>query len=110
MKQIIIDRARWGKAWLRRIDNGKQCCLGFACEAYGITVDEITCVLLPCNLALPLQEKLPKWLVSDADHSDNEKASIINDDPKISWSKKEKLLKAIFKKHRINLVFKGKRQ
>jgi hypothetical protein len=108
MKQIIIDRARWGTSWLRRPDNGKQCCLGFACEAYGIPVDKMVGVPLPCNLDLPLQEKLPKWLADYESHSDNEKASTINDNPKISWSEKEKLLKAIFKKHRINLVFKGK--
>jgi hypothetical protein len=108
MKQVIIDRARWGMSYLRSPDDGKQCCLGFACEAYGITVDKMVRVGMPCSLALPLQEKLPKWLATNEVYADNERASEINDDPRISWSEKEKLLKPLFKKHRINLVFKGK--
>jgi hypothetical protein len=109
MKTVVIDRQRWGMGALRRVTDQKQCCLGFACEAYGIKVDAMLGIGAPSALPELYQAKLPKWLLALTDDIDVGRAASINDDPNLSWSKKEELLKPIFKKHRINLVFRGTR-
>jgi hypothetical protein len=105
MKQVVIVRRRWGSDALHRTDH-KQCCLGFVCEAYGITKDEMYGKGMPYQLPNELQKKLPKWVIS---HRDVAQAAFINDDDSKTWKEKEKLLRPIFRKHRIQLVFRGKR-
>jgi hypothetical protein len=107
MKQVIIVRRHWGKDALLRTDNHKQCCLGFVCEAYGITKDEMYGKGMPHQLPHELLEKLPKWL--SIPQGDAAQASKINDSRDLTWEEKEARLRPLFRKHRIQLVFRGKR-
>lgn len=59
MKTVTIDRSRWlhgegGKpSKLQRSSDGKRCCVGFVCMAYGATEAEITDKANPRNEELP---------------------------------------------------------
>jgi hypothetical protein len=83
--------------------------LGFVCEAYGIPKEKMSGRGMPLQLPYVLQDKLPKWLLAHAVGSDLKKAAQINDDQRLTWKEKEKLLRPLFRKHRIQLVFRGKR-
>jgi hypothetical protein len=111
MKQVIIDRQRWGTQRLRMHHLDKQCCLGFVCEAYSVPVRDLINISMPGFLSHANRAKLPKWLTwLLPNKGDVHQVVDINDSSRFSWSEKEKMLKPIFKKHRIELVFKGKRQ
>jgi hypothetical protein len=116
MKQVVIDRSQWGQRYLHNTRTNKQCCLGFACQAYGVPVSEMRGVGMPSHLSSHLQDRLPKWMVGDnpswrtqSDLLDASLAAKINDDPNLSWDEREELLKPIFQKHQIELVFIGER-
>ena len=109
MKKVIINRKRWGRDALRREKDHKQCCLGFVCEAYGVEQEDMTNVPMPN--ALPGQHKklLPDWLkLRGLPTTDVGVAAGINDS-NTPWAKKEEKLKPIFRKHGIQLIFRGKR-
>lgn len=122
MKKVIITRNKWGRSSLKRQDNGKQCCLGFVCKVYGLPEDAIENIGYPSSLPEKLQKKLPKWLraiyvkVKTANekyvsnHPDVTLAAHINDDldKTRTIAEKEEALKPIFRKHNIQLVFRGK--
>ena len=113
MKRIVITRNKWGMASLHRSDNHKRCCLGFACLAYGIDETPLENLGFPDNLPDNLQKKLPKWLrkaneVKDVRNNDVDLAAQINDDDALTLAEKEEKLKPIFKKHNIQLIFRGK--
>ena len=109
MKKVIINRKFWGKHRLRSTIDLKQCCLGFTCLAYGLSTDQIEGYAMPAGLPEEIQAKLPKWLQfgKGGQSQDSTFASLINDSS-LTWAEKEKILKPLFKKHRIQLVFTGK--
>jgi hypothetical protein len=109
MKTVVIVRKRWGQKYLRSPKTNKQCCLGFVCAAYGVPIDEMMGIHMPDGLSRSMyqDEILPKWLSAVwGRDKDVRLASRINDS-RMPWAKKEELLKPLFKKHRINLVFRG---
>ena len=111
MKQVVIDRKHWGTTVLRSTTKShKQCCLGFTCLAYGLSTDQIEGYAMPAGLPEEIQAKLPKWLQfgKGGQSQDSTSAALINDSS-LTWAEKEKRLKPLFKKHRIQLVFRGKR-
>lgn len=111
MKKVIINRKRWGKSSLRRNDNHKQCCLGFVCVSYQVEPANMVGIVMPCFLPKQDQDLLPKWLKGNNQNKNTDvvKAAEINDNNDISWADKEKRLKPIFRKHGIQLIFRGKR-
>lgn len=119
MKTVIITRKYWGTGSLRD-EEGKRCCLGFVCEAYGVPKSNTLDEQLPSCLPPEDRKILPKWLLDEKwnsfgydytpskDISDMRAASAINDDLVLTNYKREELLKPIFAKHGIKLIFRGK--
>lgn len=103
-KTIVIDRKYWGQGSLRN-NRGLRCCLGFVCEAFGVSPKETINEGLPENSFNTPIKYLPRWLL---DSDDVLKAARINDSNKIDYIK-EKMLTRIFLRHNIKLVFRGKR-
>lgn len=99
MKTVTIVRSRWGKSKLRRKD-GKLCCLGFACEAYGVPASVTEGVSYPGYLNSH-KELLPTWLLTIRDV---EEAAKINDSRR-KRERKEALLRPIFRRNGIILRF-----
>lgn len=65
--KVIVDRKRWlhgegrdGFSVLYREEDGKMCCIGFACVEAGMTIDQITNVTTLA--ALPTDIKIPESL------------------------------------------------
>jgi|SRR5271166_5037922 len=106
MKTIIITRKYWGQNQLRS-PNGTKCCLGFACEAYGVPAEKTLDETYPWCLEPKLQKKLPKWLRSGVDDEAVRLAAAINDDYQMKREAKEEKLKELFLKHKIRLIFRG---
>jgi hypothetical protein len=104
MKTVIITRKHWGQHTLRSPQTGKQCCLGFVCKSFGLSNKDIAGNAVPYGLAVAFQNTLPGWLLHSPDVN---KAMAINDDLSFSMEKKEELLKPLFAKHGIKLVFRG---
>lgn len=109
MKVVVIEHKNWGTRRLRNPVDGSRCCLGFACEAYGVSPEDTKRAFYPSGLLEESCKLLPSWLFPennpDLDEADYRKASYINDDEKLSMSEKERLLKPIFAKHGIDLQF-----
>lgn len=111
MKTIVITRKYWGTGRLLSHYDGKMCCLGFACVAYGMSKKNIEDIGMPSHLLVGSgKSKLPTWLlqVGDECFSDACTAAQINDDAKLTMPEKEEQLKPLFAKHGIRLVFRGK--
>jgi len=115
VKTIVITRKYWGTRSLLNGDTGKMCCLGFACVAYGISKKEMRGIGMPAQLPSKNcgRNKLPKWMLltfveMQASDADAGAAADINDDQFMPQAEKEKQLKALFLKHKIRLVFRGK--
>ena len=110
MKEIVIRRRMWGRGTpggsLRRVDTGKQCCLGFVCRALGVPRKVIADVAMPYGIADDYCARLPKWLLSSTHTSDVVKAANINDGRDITDVERERRITAIFKKHGLRAVFK----
>jgi hypothetical protein len=112
MKTVIITRKYWGTRKLLNVD-GTKCCLGFCAKSFGVKPDRMLRLAMPSELDAKEAALLPSWLREDKSHSfekiDMNEASRINDSDLYSWEKKEKLLKELFAKHQIRLIFRGKR-
>ena len=113
MKTVVINRKLWGTGTLLNGRTGKKCCLGFVSKAYGVSSEKMMSHALPSDLPESEKLKLPKWLCEFNDDSgsnkDVYKASEINDTIRFTWAEKEEELRPIFRKHKIKLVFRGKR-
>jgi hypothetical protein len=108
MKTVVITRKLWGQKRLRRKEDGKMCCLGFLCRSYGLSNEDITGRGMPGFLYTDSASLLPEWLLKlDASSPDAGTAAFINDNETITMAKKEELLKPLFLKHGIKLVFRG---
>ena len=79
LKSLTIDRARWGKRFLRNEDD-TMCCLGFACLKLGVPADVLMHKAMPENLPENYQETLPKWLIAEGDYSSSHNAAGFNDE------------------------------
>lgn len=108
MIKVIIDRAKWDRGFVnmssRALLNNKggKCCLGFVCNALGISDKEICEVEAPANLAeyntniystiSSLICKVGKYTFSH----NNFVSKVIkdNDDPYLSDPEREKLIAA----------------
>jgi hypothetical protein len=108
MKTVIITRKYWGTSELRDVE-GQKCCLGFVSEALGVSAKETLCVPLPRELPKSSKKFLPAWMKYNEEESDVKRAANINDHRDLTWEKKEELLKTLFAKHNIRLVFRGQR-
>jgi hypothetical protein len=108
IKELIIDRARWGQSALLNKD-GTMCCLGFLSKACGVH-DEVM-----LDVAFPRFDWINKYninkefvfLFPSLSLGDPEMAAKINDDNSISKSEKETKLIELFAKNNINLSFIG---
>jgi hypothetical protein len=106
IKELVIDRARWGTGQLRNED-GSMCCLGFLGKACGIKVKDMLAVGMPDDLPSWLIELFPDGLNS-RDEIAAEQAANINDDPNMPRKKKEAKLRELFKTQGIKLTFVGR--
>lgn len=103
MKTVVIDRAKWGMFRLAKSD-GKQCCLGFVCRAYGNPLKS----LIDQGMPTYLHVRVPKWLKQSSE--DRSLLVDINDSLEKTMREKEELIEPIFARHGIKIVFIGKRQ
>lgn len=60
----------YGGSFLYREDDGKKCCLGFACLAAGLSIQQIKGVPTPGSVARKLQDKFPKELSGLVEYND----------------------------------------
>jgi hypothetical protein len=107
MKTIVITRKYWGTG--RLCVDGKQCCLGFCARSFGVPVKDLLGYGSPAELSPNHRKKLPDWMLKqkpDYD-SDVQRAMFINDNATLTMVEKEELLKPLFLKHGIKLVFRG---
>ena len=108
MKEIVIRRRMWGRGntggFLRNVE-GKQCCLGFVCRAFGVPLNAVAGEVMPAQLGA-YRASLPKWLLVDSDKADVVKAADINDALDLADDERELKITAIFKKHGLRAVFK----
>lgn len=108
---VRVSRRRWGTGSLLNRNNNKMCCLGFMCRQAGVPRKSI------CNLGMPnaLAYTNSKWgdllrtLKLTTKDSQNSafarRAAIINDNAVMSRPKKEKRLRALFKRYGHKIVF-----
>jgi hypothetical protein len=94
---------------LRAPISGKQCCLGFCARSFGVPAKDLLSHGVPAYLDQKHLVKFPNWMLENTEdyHSDVEKAMRINDSASITMEEKETLLKDLFLKHDIKLVFRG---
>lgn len=59
ISELVIKRSEWGQGALRRLDNGKMCCLGFLSKACGVPDSEL--FEHGCILAYPRYEWIDKY-------------------------------------------------
>lgn len=106
IRSLTISRRRWlrgGGGSL--LENGKMCCLGFGCRAAGVPAKSIDGLGLPNDLdvVVPAFSK-----TSDSGPVNtvlSERAHVINDDETIDDAQRERLLRALFKRHGVALRF-----
>ncbi len=117
--KLEINEKFWGRAdYLGRNDDtevegsladsrGKMCCLGFVGQACGITKKDMRGLKMPHNLedVTKMQEAYP-WLFRDGVGSNSAYIlATINDSTSLTLAEKRKQIKAIFKKHGVDVVF-----
>lgn len=96
--EVVIDRTKWYRgrgspdSKLMRMDDGKMCCLGFACLKLGATEDQITgeeypegTDILLRGLTIKEKGKLKNTIFS-------QQAAHVNDDQGLGDSNREKQL------------------
>lgn len=114
--KLIIDRKTWlrgegsAASFLRRSEDGKQCCLGFYCRAVGLSLGQITDNHSPWGAAHNenCENLLPGWLINsyEQDNSlDCQSLMDINDEPGLK--DREEKIKEIFALHDVQISFKG---
>lgn len=101
VKELVIDRARWGQGKLKRFDNGKMCCLGFLSLACGVPEARILNKAFPCSTWAE-EYGVNKEFVDRA-----EPAAGINDSTTKSYTQKEFELIDLFADNGITLSFIG---
>jgi hypothetical protein len=115
MFTVTIDRAKWGKHFLRREVNGKMCCLGFIAKKCGFEDEDLSDSPMPGDIGrnAPKNQKLWNKLVTTSSSLEVNSglacdAASINDD-NTTFSRKEPLLRKLFKEHGISLRFVGEK-
>ena len=68
MLKVIVKESRWYRGHgstvsKLRLADGRQCCLGFACRASGLSADEIAHCIMPNDLPYG---KVPAWAEANA--------------------------------------------
>lgn len=105
VKVLKISRAKWGRGVkggsLRWEDSKLQCCLGFACRAYGLRAKDIQGKGMPDALKSSMWKILPSWLLGDAAGA----LADINDAFDTTDREKESEIKRGFKCQGIKVVF-----
>ena len=103
LKEVVIKRSRWhwnteGRVCFEsalRLENGKQCCLGFLCRAEGYKAKEIIGVGFPSGLVgLRSTVPFPAILLGDLE----KKITLVNDGPAKSEPAREKKIARLFKR------------
>lgn len=128
MKRLVIDRATWARGGKKGITallnkDGNKCCLGFALLDCGVEEDSIYDLGLPSDVIaqVPLEarEDLGNrlgWLVQSVgednfqyfDDGDAVALAVnINDEPSLSESARESMLKQLFMMNGVELTFTG---
>jgi hypothetical protein len=111
MKTVVITRKYWSTGRLRWFVDGKQCCLGFCARSFGVPAKDLLGYAAPANLSPKNRVRFPDWMLEQTPGhvSDVETAMKINDSDisVIPMEEKETLLKDLFLKHDIKLVFRG---
>lgn len=111
MKEVIIDRSKWwrgkGEEESRLLNShGQMCCLGFVCEAFGASSEQLREVSWPTSV---LGWNLPidlKWLEHEEEHHRTEvNIGITNDDPHESEAAREAFVVKTFAEHDIQITF-----
>lgn len=106
--KFIVSRKKWyrgqGKAgsMLRRPD-GQMCCLGHCALQCGIPEEKIQNVGAPASLC-GLEKSMPDWM-SRSGEVNGDGAMDINDMENITEREREKRLRAFFKQHGDQIVF-----
>jgi hypothetical protein len=119
MRKLTIDRSTWlrgegsTKAYLRRKEDSKQCCLGFYCATLGLPTEKLVDVKSPVGVEalyegalFPIEDA--KWLfggnvfnVSEDCH----RLTVANDTLALAEDKREETVKEIFAKHDVEVEF-----
>lgn len=120
--KFVIDRNQWLRgngveSSLRRIDDGKMCCLGFYGLACGIPVDEIVDHGDPSDTEGDTLTKWPEWLLQELPPDEGQWYSTwenttacgdlieANDSKEIEDPERERKIAAIFAEHGIAVEF-----
>jgi hypothetical protein len=116
LKTFTVRRDTWlrgGEDGSLRAEDGKMCCLGFLCLAYGATRKAIEDLGMPADVAGG-SRKLPRWLREDiykiSESAPMVKNSVyviaeINDDKDIDDETRERKLAEEFAKHKLSVKF-----
>jgi hypothetical protein len=117
--KLTIDRSTWLRgegstnAYLRRKEDGKQCCLGFYCAALGLDSGKLVDVKSPIGIEALYKDTLfpieaAKWLFGGNVFNVSEECyqlTIANDTLAIAEDKREETVKEIFAKHDVEVEF-----
>jgi hypothetical protein len=107
LKTFTVERATWLRGTDQSallIEDGRMCCLGFLCLAYGVTRKAIEDVSMPEGVTAG-HRKLPAWLRDDDWDSSVHALSEINDSKDISDKTRERRLAREFAKHKLGVKF-----
>lgn len=125
-KTYIIDRSKWvsggnqtkvGKGYSQLLNaNGFMCCLGFCLKQEGFEDIQIHDVDLPeevvgiqtTNFTFQNEIDFHNFDPSITNTTLSNIAVDLNDDCTTTAEKKEKLLKELFNKHNLDIIFEGK--
>jgi hypothetical protein len=97
-------------SYLLRSKDGKQCCIGFLCEAFGVPKPDLKDIR--GSQKLVKYRNLPEWLTVDSATdvsigSDLFIAYALNDNKRLSEADREQRIAEIFAKHDIQVEFVG---
>lgn len=107
MTRVEISRAKWlrGTGDGRLLNSeGKMCCLGFACLAFGATEKEIGLYRMPRHVSA----QIPDWMrqrYAGQTPCDVELAANINDSEQIDDAERERHITEIFARNGLEAVF-----
>lgn len=117
MSKLVIDRQKWDRGRSPSLDqpiallsDSGMCCLGFFALSCGYTEEEITDIAAPSDLNNP--SRIPDWMIYKNEIFDTWEDSIscqnlmgINDDTKITDTKREELIRMEFAKNDVEVEF-----
>lgn len=107
VKTLVIDRDRWLRGGVSATcllnRNGKMCCLGFYALALGFQEEHVIEVPQPCEVGKVDTAKFPAWLVRDFEMT-GAGSDLMNANDALGGEvkdekKREKEIRALFKKH-----------